>query len=130
MAQIKSHEIKREQKKSLFLREITTIFQALSQDEKALTGVYPTKVDFSADTGICYIYFTTYITHPNDQEIFNEALSVLKLYKGSMRSAMAKRIQGRYTPNLIFLYDKAREKVRTINDLLDKVQGELRQLEQ
>jgi ribosome-binding factor A len=34
-------------------------------------------------------------------------------------------VQTRYAPELVFLYDKAKEKERRINDLLNKVQEDL-----
>lgn len=128
MSRLKAHEIKREQKKSLFLRHITNILQTLAQDEPVVAKVYPTRVDFSADTGMCYVYFATFDTSQDAQEAFNDALKVLKLYKGSLRTALAKQINGRYTPDLIFLFDTTTEKVRKINELLDKVQEDLHNL--
>jgi len=129
MISLKSHEIKREQKKSLFLREFTLILQSLAQDEPSVAKVYPTRVDFSADTGICYVYFATY-TQDDPQTTFDEALKMLKLYKSSMRSAIAKRINGRYTPDLMFLFDEVQEKIRKMNSLLDTVQQELRHIKE
>ncbi len=118
-------KIKREQKKSLFLREITTLVQALGGDDKAVAQVYVTRLEFSADNGICYVYFTTFSEF--SEELFKEVLERLKLYKPSMRKALAARIQSRYTPDLVFFYDQIKEKEYNINQLLDKVSEELRE---
>lgn len=59
------------------------------------------------------------------QEFFDQALLVLKLYKPSIRKAFAQRVQTRYAPDLVFVYDKGKEKERRITQLLDKVQNEL-----
>src|ERR1700689_1067793 len=122
---IKSHtaDIKRERKKSLFLREITVLIQDLASQEAAVAAVYVSHVDISANSGICYVYFASY-KEPGE-EIFEKAASVLKLYKPSLRKALAGRIRSRYTPDLLFLYDKAKEKERRINQLLDTVGQDL-----
>ncbi len=123
MQKLKLHEIKREQKKSLFLREISTLIQAIAADENDVAQVYPSRIDFSADTGICYVFFASFIE--NDQEAFDKAFRVLKLYKPSIRTALSKAIKARYVPDLVFMYDEIKIKERRINDLLDKVQQDL-----
>ena len=117
----KAHEIKRERKKALFLREVSTLIQKISEDEPAVRNVYVTRVELSADTGICYVYFSCYV----DKADFKEALDVLKLYKPSMRSFLAKSLSLRYAPNLVFLYDEKKEKIQKIDQLLDEVHQEL-----
>lgn len=117
--------IKREKKKALFLREITAMVQALGGDDQAVAQVYVTRIDFSDDYGICHVYFSTYSEF--SEELFSKVLERLKLYKPSMRKALAGRIQSRYTPDLIFFYDKTKEKAFKINQILDKVSEELRE---
>lgn len=114
---ISSH-IKREQKKSLYLRELSTLYYGITQEEPQLNGVFISKVDLSADGGICYVYFAA--TSEGEKQ-FKLALERLKLYKPSMRSALAKKIPGRYTPDLLFLYDTTFEKERRIHELLDSI---------
>ena len=113
-------QIKREQKSSLYLHEISSLIQTLSLDEPKLIKVFVTRVSLSKDYGICFVYFSTY----TDKTAFDEALEILKLYKPSLRKALSGRIVGRYTPNLVFLYDETKEKERKIEDLLDKVAQE------
>ena len=125
---MKSHEIKREQKKSLFLRHISIILQSITQDDPVISKIYPTRVDFSADTGICYVYFATYDASEDSETTYREAVKKLILYKPSMRAALAKKIDGRYTPDLLFLFDTTTDKVRAINSILDKVQEQLGQV--
>ena len=118
--------IKKERKKSLFLRHISELIQALSLEDEVVAKVFVTRVELSADTGICYVYFSSYPdgTQRSIKEIFEEALEKLKLYRPSMRKALAKTLHGRYVPNLTFLFDEEREKVERINELLEKVQNE------
>ena len=117
MKKTKVHDIKREKKKSLFFREMSSLVQSISQDELAVAGVYVTRVELSADTGICFVYLSTF----KEKEYFDKALDILKLYKPSMRSELSNRICSRYTPNIVFKYDEAKEKERHMHDILDKI---------
>lgn len=108
---------KREQKISLFFREISSLIQQLSLDESDLLKVFVTRVRLSNDYKICFIYFSTY----TDKTEYDKALKVLKLYKPSLRKAIAQAIPNRYSADLVFLYDETKEKERKINELLDKV---------
>jgi ribosome-binding factor A len=112
--------IKREQKTSLFMREISSLIQQLSLDEPSLSKVFVTRVNLTPDYSILYVYFSTYFSKAD----FDEALEVLKLYKGSLRKALSADIAARYTPNLVFLYDEVKEKERKMLDLLDRVKKE------
>ncbi len=123
MSQSNVYEVKRERRKSLFLQEFSSLFQELLREEPSLIEVFVSKVDLSNDTGICYIYFAT-IREPGE-EVFEKALETLKLYKPSLRKAFANRLKTRYAPDLLFVYDKAKEKERRINELLDKVSEDL-----
>lgn len=123
MTQSRTSDVKRERRKSLFLREITSLIQSISRDEAAVADVYVTQVDLSENSGICYVYFASY-KEPG-HAVFLKALEVLKLYKPSIRSAIAGKIQSRYTPDFVFMFDKAKEKERRVNDLLNQVQDEL-----
>jgi ribosome-binding factor A len=120
-------DIKKERRKSLFFREMTQLIRELAEKESAIADIFVSQVDISPNSGVCYIYFSTY-KEPGE-EVFTVALDTLKLYKPSLRSTFAKRVQTRYAPELVFLYDKAKEKERRINDLLNKVQTELIQEE-
>ena len=124
-------DIKKEKKKSLYLHELSSLIQRLAEDEPDVASVYITRVELSADSGICYIYFSSYPQEGlSAQELFEKALSILKLYKPSLRKALAQRVKARYVPNLIFLYDEKKDKVSKVEQLLDKVQQELRENEE
>ena len=115
--------IKRERRKMLFMTELIPLIQEISTQEPSVAQVYVTHVDLSADGGVCYVYFSAF-KEPGE-EIFNVSLETLKLYKPSLRKAFVERIKMRYAPELVFLYDKTKEKERRINSLLDKVVQEL-----
>lgn len=120
-------DIKREKKKSLFFRELSLLIHKVTESEADVAAVYISRVDLSADNGIIYVYFAS-MQEPS-KEIYEKALVKLKLYKPSIRKALAQTLQSRYTPDLLFLFDEKAEKVRNINELLDKVQQDLKEAE-
>jgi len=123
--------VKREKKKKQFLQEISMHLHNISYDDARVATVFITHVDLSADTGICYVYCSAYpnVENPlkSSKEIFKEALVFLKLYKPSIRSALAKTLSARYVPQIMFIFDENRAKVDKLNGLLDQVHGEVTQ---
>ena len=115
-------DIKKERKKALFFRELVSLIQELGSKEKDVAEVFVSHVEISPNSGICYVYFSTY-KEPGE-EIFHKVFPTLMLYKASIRTAFAKRIQVRYVPELIFVYDKGKEKERRVNELLNKIQDQ------
>ncbi len=113
-------EIKRAQKESYLFREISNFFLQITIDEPRLTGIYINKISLSSDGGICTVLFLA----SNGRAEFEEKLPLLILYKPSLRSALAKTSQSRYTPNLVFRYDEDQEKADKINRLIDKLKDE------
>ncbi len=77
----------------------------------------------SSDKGYCSIFFYT----PGGLTEFEKLLEILKLYKPSLRGALAKSIQARYTPQLIFKFDEQYEKEEKMNQLFNSLRekGEL-----
>lgn len=116
----RSANIRREQRKSLLFREISTLFSQLSSDVQELGKIFPTRLDFTPGDGVCIIYFSCL----SGEEGFNTALEMLKLYKPSMRKAISEVMQSRYTPEILFKYDKELEKELKIQNLLEKIKSE------
>lgn len=115
--------IKQAQKESLLLREISSLFMKASADDTRLMSLTITRVAISSDKGYCSIYFYT----PGGISEFEKLLEVLKLYKPSLRTALARSIKARYVPQLIFKFDEQYEKEEKMNKLLDalKEKGQL-----
>jgi ribosome-binding factor A len=113
-------EIRKAQKESYFYQEVSKLFRQITIDESSLNGLFINRVQLSSDGGTCVVLFLA----TNGRPEFEEKLPTLILYKPSMRSALAKTSHGRYTPNLIFRYDKDYEKVEKINQLLDTLKAE------
>lgn len=112
--------IKRAQKESYFFKEIANLFMQIAMDDSRLSGIYISKVSLSPDGGTANVLFLS----QDGREDFEKKLQTLILYKPSLRAALAKTAQGRYTPNLIFRYDEGYEKTEKINALIDKLKKE------
>ncbi len=116
----KVSDIKRAQKERLLFREISQLFQHATLEDARLRDFWISRVSLSADKSICYVFFVT----QKGIEYFNEMLGILKLYKPSLRKAIADAIASRYTPEIVFKYDDQYEKVEKINQLIDRVKTE------
>jgi ribosome-binding factor A len=109
--------IKREQKKSFLFRELSALVHEITIEEPKLSSLFVTRVEMSRDSGILYVYFSSH----KDKADFDTGLELLKLYKPSVRKALAEALASRYVPDLVFRYDESKEKERHINALLDKI---------
>jgi len=113
----KVRDIKKAQKEKLIFRELSQIFWQLFLDDTRLSNLQLTRVSLSADKSTCFIFF--YI--PGGLTAFEEKLDILKLYKGSLRKAMADQIDARYTPELVFKFDELHEKQQHIENLFESI---------
>lgn len=114
-------EIKRAQKESLLSKKIASLLSTIALDDPRVAQVMLSRVQLSPDKGVATLYFYT----PEGPEAFREKLELLILYKPSIRSALAKLIPSRYTPELVFKYDAQFEKELRINQLLDTLKDDL-----
>src|SRR3989338_2127674 len=113
-------DIKRAQKISLLYKTITSLFTETIRDNTAIQGLYITRVELSPDKGMCIIYFYAL---EGGEEFFKDKFHELKLYKPSLRAALARYIPSRYTPDIMFKYDTQQNKVARIEELLSKVRA-------
>jgi len=102
--------IKRAQKESLFLREISKMFHSLTMEDSRLLGLFVNRVELSTNKSMCTIYFYTL----DGFEKYEELLDILKLYKPSMRKGLSSGIKARYTPDILFAYDSKFEKQQSL----------------
>lgn len=112
--------IKHAQKESVLLRQVSTFFLRITLDEKELAGFAVNRVKLSPDKGM----LTILLIAPGGVAEYEQKKDLLILYKPSLRSAIAKAINARYTPNLMFAYDDAFEKQQRVNDIIDKLKDE------
>ena len=113
--------IKRSQKESLLLKELSKLLHELMLDDKELSGLFINRVELSKNKGACIVYFYD----PQGPAIFDAKKRHLILYKPSLRKAIASILDGRYTPEIIFDYDTKFEKQQRIESLLDQVKKDL-----
>jgi ribosome-binding factor A len=109
--------VKFAQKETQLLREFSLIYMQLCMDVPSLSTLVVGRVGLSQDKGICTIFFHSAL----GEEDYVEKRKTLVLYKPSIRSALAKGIRGRYTPQLIFRYERNYAKQKRLEELLDSV---------
>ena len=116
-------DIKRSQKESLLFREVASLFLQLTLDNPILSGLSITRTQLSSDKSVCKILFY----HPEGKAKFDELLEVLKLYRPSVRKALADRVRFRYVPEILFKFDAEYSKQVRIDELFEKLKnkGEL-----
>ncbi len=120
MDSINTRHVRRAQKASLYLQEVSSLFFQAAQDNPDLRDLHPNRVTFSSDAGICTVWFFS----TKGKAHFDEKLPSLKLFKPSLRAAIAKRVDARRVPDFIFRYDEDFEKQKKVEDLLDKLKAE------
>ena len=113
----KVRSIKQAQREKNLLREFSLLFSQISRENDQVRGIWVSKVTLSTDKSTCFIHFYS----PEGQKGFETALDALKLYKPSLRTALAKRINGRYVPELVFKFDEHFTKLQQIEALIDRV---------
>lgn len=109
--------IKRSQKESLLLRELSTMLHQLMLEDTALSGLFINRVELSKNKGVCLVYFYD----PLGLESFKEKLKRLILYKPSLRRGIAAALDARYTPEIKFAYDEQFDKQQRIETILEHV---------
>ncbi len=112
--------IKRSQKESLLLKELSKMLHQMSLDDKRLEGLTINRVELSRDKGICMVFFYD----AAGPAIFDEKLGLLLLYKPAMRKSLAATLDTRYVPNIKFLFDEKFEKKQRIETIISKIKQE------
>jgi len=117
---LKNAAIKKAQKESVLLREISSLYQQASFDDPQLPLITITHVELADNKGLCKIFFYC----PEGEEHFETVLERLKLYKPSLRKALASRIDSRYTPEILFTFDAQQAKHLRVEYLIEQIKGE------
>lgn len=113
-------DIKRAQKEKQLSRELSNMLLKIQQDDPSVQGLYINKLRLSPDRSMCTVYFAA----AGNKEEFDKKLPFLILYKPSLRTGLAKALNARYTPDLVFAYDTVSEKQKRIESLLTKISVE------
>jgi len=102
------------------MQELSKMLLQLSLDDNRLQGLFINRVKLSQDKGVLTIYF--YVSE--GQEVYNEKLGILLLYKPSLRKALAAAVPSRYVPELVFRFDDLFEKKERIESILEKIKDD------
>ena len=120
MVGTQQRDVKRAQKESLLLREISQFFLQITLDFPELTSLSVSRVKLSPDKGACTVYFYA----PGGLAEYEQKRPSLVLFKATLRKAISQSIPGRYTPELIFKFDDQFEKQQRLETLLNKIKDE------
>jgi len=112
--------IKQAQRESFLLREISSLYVRIVQDNPELQGVYITAAQLSSDGSTC----TVYLHSAQGQAHYDQVKDKLILYKPSLRTALAKASSSRYVPQLVFRYAEGVERQERVNDLIEQLKKE------
>jgi ribosome-binding factor A len=113
----RTSDIKRAQKESVLFRLISELFRQAAFENPALANIFVNRVELSPGKSMCTVYLYT----AQGKEYFDKILPDLKIYKPSMRKAIADTMQARYTADLVFKFDEQFEKTQRIERLIDTV---------
>lgn len=113
--------IKRGQKESFIRKHMSMLLQQLAIEHASLRGLTVSRVQLSDKKSVAVIYLYT----PEGEQVFQQKLDELKLFKPSMRKALAEQMIGRYVPEIIFRFDRTVEKQLAIEKTLDTIKEEL-----
>jgi ribosome-binding factor A len=113
----KPRDIKRAQRQSYILNEISPVLRELFSNEDSLSQLFVTRVELSSDGSICRIFLSTF----SSKTVYEQASKTLMLYKPSVRKALSQILHSRYTPDVRFHYDAGKEKERHLDGLFEKI---------
>ena len=113
--QRRSSLIKKQQRESLFFRELSVSLHDLFLDESSFASLYLTRVELSNGNGACILFFGCL----EGQEGFDRLLQTLKLYKPSVRKLIATLWQSHHTPEVVFRFDDSMQKVDRMNQVFE-----------
>ncbi len=112
--------IKQSQREKQLLHSVAELFRQAALDDSRLEGIFPHRVQLSPDGKIATVFFYT----PGGEAAFDKILEVLKLYRPSLRKALAEQLNRRYTPELMFKYDTLFEKHQALEELFEKIKAD------
>lgn len=99
--------------------ELATLLLSKVRDPR-LQGVSISRVEVADDLSIARIFFTVL----GEKKEIKEAGIGLESAKGFMRSHIAKALNLRFTPALLFRYDDVAEKVAELDEIFQEIANE------
>lgn len=120
----KLSSIKTAQKESSILRILSVLFEEAVRENSDLQGWYATRAQLSQGKALVYVYLYS----EGGESSFADILEKVKIYKPSMRKALATELQKRYTPDIVFAFDEQLKRSLHMERLLDSVKNETQDL--
>lgn len=117
-----SSDVKKKRREANISRTLTPLLQSSFKEQPSLKNLFISRIELSKDGGLC----TIFLAHFSTQDSEKPDLETLKLFAPSTRQALAQVMEGRYTPEIKFAYDIHLDKVRILNDVLEKVSLDLK----
>ena len=105
---------------SLIMRELTDYLRNDVKDPRINEFISITSVDTSSDLKTCKVYVSSF----GGKAEKNEVLEALRSCNKFLRGELARKVNLRYTPELIFIWDDSIEHGAKILELMDKVAKE------
>jgi len=106
----------------LIHRELSLLLMLEAKDPR-VSGVTITAVDVTPDLKLARVHFT--VIGGSEEE--KEALAGLEHAKGFLRTQLARRIDLRFAPDLVFQVDQSTAYAQHIDELLDQIAESERQ---
>lgn len=117
--------IKTAQRESVLLRILGVLFEEAVRENADFQGWYITRVQLSQGKTVVYVYLYS----EEGAAAFAPILEKIKIYKPSMRKALATELQKRFTPDIVFVFDEKMKKTLHMDNLLDAVKQEIEKSE-
>ena len=114
--------IKKKRREGLIARELAVPLQDAFNEQSETRGLYISRVELSDGAGLCTIFLARLAENGD----IGVAMRAVKLFAPSTRTALAKLLNGRYVPNVLFVFDEHAEKVRELNAVLSRVSQEIK----
>ena len=110
----KKNNFKKAKFEERLLNEINSLLRTGISDSR-LQRVSITKVEMSPDYGYAVVYWDTFDAHTR-----GDAKAAIEAATGRIRSELAKVLDVRHVPSIIFIYDNQFEEEKKIMDLMNK----------
>lgn len=113
----KKAEIKKLRRESTLERSVAKALGDLFLQIPVLSGLFIVDLKMSKKSGLCNIFVAS--IDPDAQE--ERLLALLSKMKGQVRTVISKTLQGPWTPDVVFQFDKNRKQVNKVNEILTNV---------
>jgi ribosome-binding factor A len=112
---------KHAQKEATLLKLVSQLLLEASLDNPELRALAVTRAKLSPDGSLCTLYFYT----ADGKQQYESIEPTLKLYKPSLRKAIAKKAALRHTPDFRFHFDEHIEKQQHMEEVFKHIKKDI-----